>query len=40
MVEVAIPRPRTADVLTSEPFMALKRRIMHSIHEEAARALR
>src|SRR5579864_6561338 len=40
MVEVAIPRPRTADVLTSEPFIALKRRIMHSIHEEAARALR
>ena len=40
MVEVGIPRPRTADVLTSEPFMALKRRIMHSIHEEAARALR
>jgi len=40
MVEVAIPRPRSADVLTSEPFMALKRRIMHAIHEEAARAMR
>jgi NitT/TauT family transport system ATP-binding protein len=39
-VEIAIPRPRTAEVLTSASFMELKRRIMHSIHEEAARAMR
>jgi NitT/TauT family transport system ATP-binding protein len=39
LVEVDIPRPRTAEVLTSEAFMTLKRRIMHSIHEEAVRTL-
>jgi NitT/TauT family transport system ATP-binding protein len=39
MVEIDIPRPRTAEVLTSEAFMTLKRRIMHSIHEEAVRTL-
>ena len=39
MVEIDIPRPRTVDVLTSTAFMSLKRRIMHSIHEEAAKAL-
>jgi NitT/TauT family transport system ATP-binding protein len=38
MVEIDLPRPRTVDVLTSEGFMALKRRIMHSIHEEAVRS--
>jgi hypothetical protein len=27
------------DVLTSDAFIALKRRIMHSIHEEATKAL-
>ena len=39
MVEIDIPRPRTVDVLTSDAFIALKRRIMHSIHEEATKAL-
>ena len=39
LVEIDIPRPRTAEVLTSEAFMTLKRRIMHSIHEEAVRTL-
>ncbi|HSU06482.1 MAG TPA: ABC transporter ATP-binding protein [Acetobacteraceae bacterium] len=38
MVEVDLPRPRTVDMLTSEAFMTLKRRIMHSIHEEAVRS--
>jgi NitT/TauT family transport system ATP-binding protein len=38
MVEIDLPRPRSVDVLTSEAFMALKRRIMHSIHEEAVRS--
>ena len=39
MVEIDIPRPRTVDVLTSPEFMSIKRRIMHSIHEEATKAL-
>jgi ABC-type nitrate/sulfonate/bicarbonate transport system ATPase subunit len=38
MVEIILPRPRTVDVLTSDAFMALKRRIMRSIHEEAVRS--
>lgn len=38
MVEIDLPRPRTVDVLTSETFMTLKRRIMHAIHEEAVRS--
>jgi NitT/TauT family transport system ATP-binding protein len=38
MVEIDLPRPRTVEALTSEAFMTLKRRIMHSIHEEAARS--
>jgi len=38
MVEIDLPRPRTVDVLTSDAFMALKRRIMRSIHEEAVRS--
>jgi NitT/TauT family transport system ATP-binding protein len=39
MVEIDIPRPRSVDVLTSVPFIALKRRIMALIHEEAVRAM-
>jgi hypothetical protein len=35
-----IPRPRSVEVLTSERFIAIKRRIMALIHEEAVRALR
>ncbi len=38
MVEIDLPRPRSVDLLTSDAFMALKRRIMHSIHEEAVRS--
>jgi NitT/TauT family transport system ATP-binding protein len=38
MVEIDLPRSRAVDVLTSEPFMTLKRRIMRSIHEEAVRS--
>jgi ABC-type nitrate/sulfonate/bicarbonate transport system ATPase subunit len=40
VVEVDIPRPRSVEVLTSEPFMRLKRRIMRLIHEEAVQAMR
>jgi hypothetical protein len=39
MVEIALPRPRTVDMLTTDAFMAIKRRIMHSIHEEAMRSI-
>jgi NitT/TauT family transport system ATP-binding protein len=39
MVEIDIPRPRTVEVLTSMPFITLKRRIMALIHEEAVRAM-
>lgn len=39
MVEIDIPRPRTVDVLTAPEFIALKRRIMTLIHEEAVRAM-
>jgi NitT/TauT family transport system ATP-binding protein len=38
MVEIDLPRPRSVDVLTSEAFMTLKRRIMRLIHEEAVRS--
>ncbi len=37
-IEVPIPRPRSIDVLTSEPFNTLKRRVMESIREEAQRS--
>ena len=37
-VAIDLPRPRDVDVLTSDAFMALKRRIMHAIHEEAVRS--
>jgi NitT/TauT family transport system ATP-binding protein len=39
MVEIDLPRPRTVEMLTSDAFMAIKRRIMHSIHEEAMRSM-
>ncbi|HLI13995.1 MAG TPA: ABC transporter ATP-binding protein [Alphaproteobacteria bacterium] len=39
MITIDIPRPRTVDVLTSGPFITLKRRIMALIHEEAVRAM-
>jgi ABC-type nitrate/sulfonate/bicarbonate transport system ATPase subunit len=39
MVEIALPRPRTVDMLTTDAFMAIKRRIMHLIHEEAMRSI-
>jgi len=38
VVMIDLPRPRNVDLLTSEAFMTLKRRIMHSIHEEAVRS--
>ena len=38
-VDIGIPRPRSVEVLTSERFIAIKRRIMALIHEEAVRAL-
>jgi NitT/TauT family transport system ATP-binding protein len=38
MVEIDLPRSRAVDVLTSEPFMNLKRRIMRAIHDEAVRS--
>jgi len=38
-VEIDIARPRSVDTLTSPAFMALKRRIMALIHEEAVRAM-
>ncbi len=39
MVEIALPRPRTVEMLTSDAFITIKRRIMHSIHEEAMRSV-
>jgi ABC-type nitrate/sulfonate/bicarbonate transport system ATPase subunit len=39
MVEITLVRPRTVEMLTSEEFMTIKRRIMHSIHEEAMRSV-
>jgi ABC-type nitrate/sulfonate/bicarbonate transport system ATPase subunit len=38
-IEIDIPRPRTVEATTSPPFIALKRRIMDLIHDEAVRAL-
>jgi NitT/TauT family transport system ATP-binding protein len=38
-IAVPLPRPRTADLLTSEGFVVLKRRVMALIREEAVRAL-
>jgi ABC-type nitrate/sulfonate/bicarbonate transport system ATPase subunit len=39
MVEIELPRPRTVEMLTSEAFMTIKRRIMQLIHEEAMRSI-
>jgi ABC-type nitrate/sulfonate/bicarbonate transport system ATPase subunit len=39
LVEIDLPRPRAAEMLTSEAFMAIKRRIMHLIHEESMRSI-
>jgi len=39
MVTIDLPRPRTVDMLTTDAFMAIKRRIMHSIHEEAMKSI-
>jgi NitT/TauT family transport system ATP-binding protein len=39
VVEIGIPRPRNVDVLTSIEFIAIKRRIMALIHDEAVRAM-
>jgi NitT/TauT family transport system ATP-binding protein len=39
MVKIEIPRPRSVDLLTSGPFIEIKRRIMALIHEEAVRAM-
>ena len=38
-VTIDIARPRTVDALTSPAFIAIKRRIMALIHEEAVRAM-
>ena len=38
-IAVEIPRPRALDVLTSPDFVALKRRVLGLIREEAMRAL-
>ena len=39
MVQIELPRPRTVDTLTSDAFIAIKRRIMHLIHDEAMRSV-
>jgi NitT/TauT family transport system ATP-binding protein len=39
LVQIDLPRPRTVEMLTSDAFMAIKRRIMHLIHEEAMRSV-
>ncbi|HVZ02113.1 MAG TPA: ABC transporter ATP-binding protein [Dongiaceae bacterium] len=38
-IDIDLPRPRTVEATTSPPFIALKRRIMALIHDEAVRAL-
>jgi ABC-type nitrate/sulfonate/bicarbonate transport system ATPase subunit len=38
-IQVPLPRPRTVDMLTSEAFVGLKRRVMGLIREEALRML-
>ena len=38
-VQVPLPRPRTVEMLTSEAFVELKRRVMALIREEALRVL-
>jgi ABC-type nitrate/sulfonate/bicarbonate transport system ATPase subunit len=39
LVEIDLPRPRYVDMLTSDAFMAIKRRITRSIHDEAIRSV-
>ncbi len=39
MVEIDLARPRQVDLLTSPEFIAIKRRIMGLIHDEAVRAM-
>jgi NitT/TauT family transport system ATP-binding protein len=39
LVEIDLPRPRTVEMLTTDAFISIKRRIMHSIHEEAMRSV-
>jgi ABC-type nitrate/sulfonate/bicarbonate transport system ATPase subunit len=38
-IQIDIPRPRSVEATTTAPFIALKRRIMALIHDEAVRAL-
>jgi ABC-type nitrate/sulfonate/bicarbonate transport system ATPase subunit len=38
-IQVPLPRPRTVDMLTSDIFVDLKRRVMGLIREEALRML-
>ena len=38
-IDVGLERPRDYDVVTSEHFIELKRRIMRSLHEEVGKAL-
>jgi NitT/TauT family transport system ATP-binding protein len=38
-VEIDLPRPRNVDLLTAPEFIAIKRRIMALIHDEAVRAM-
>jgi len=38
-VSVALPRPRTLEITTSEEFVAIKRRVLAMIREEAGKAL-
>ena len=38
-VRLALPRPRTLEVTTSDEFVSTKRRVLAMIREEAARAM-
>ena len=38
-LRIDLPRPRTVDMLTSDGFITLKRRVMDLIREEALRAM-
>ena len=38
-IDVDIERPRTYDLVTSPPFIALKKRIQHNLHQEVNKAL-
>jgi ABC-type nitrate/sulfonate/bicarbonate transport system ATPase subunit len=39
VLDVPLPRPRTLEVLTSEPFTALKREVLDLIREETLKAI-